>query len=183
MSGIPRKRLFLYLLAAAALLAANLMRVGTQSPEPEAVATAARVPAAQVETLYASRDFEAPAIRAERDLFRRPPERATAPEPAPAAAPAPPKPPDPLQIARGQAAEVLGGIKLLGVMKGGDRLLAVLEHDGRTQSLAEGEEVLPNFRVDAISTNDVRIMNDRLGLTGVVILGGGEPTRILGMGE
>ena len=86
-----------------------------------------------------------------------------------------------MQLARSRAAKTMEGIKLMGVLRGGDRLLAVVQHDGATYSLAEGDLLAPGFVVGAISTNEVRIVNDRLGLTAVVILGGGEPTRILGM--
>ena len=181
MSGIPRGRMILYALAVLGLVAVNLVRLQDDRRPTAPVAVGVPPPIVTVPDLEVAGDLAGGDVPASRDLFRRPVERPVAPvePPKPAAAPAPP--PDPLQVARSRAAKTMEGIKLMGVLRGGDRLLAVVQHDGSTYSLAEGDLLAPGFVVGTISTNEVRIVNDRLGLTAVVILGGGEPTRILGM--
>ncbi|NNF24150.1 MAG: hypothetical protein HKN63_05005, partial [Rhodobacteraceae bacterium] len=89
--------------------------------------------------------------------------------------------PDPMRVARTEGAKVFDKMKLLGLMKGGEDVIVVLEHDGDMLALTQGQDVLPGYTVGLITSTEVRIENNALGLTGVLTLGERNVTRVLGV--
>jgi Tfp pilus assembly protein PilP len=178
MNGIPKKRLLLYGLLLVALAALNLFRLESQGTETvEAVKTDTR--ATTVPELVL--DAADPTRRAgTRDIFRAAPEP---PPPPVAVTPSEPEtepvPPDPRQIALDAARRQVEAYKLIGVVASGDGALAVLDHDGNTQTRGLGEEMAPGFVLDRISQGEIRVRNERLGVIAVMTLGGADPLQMI----
>ncbi len=177
MNGISTFRLALYVVVIAGLLAANAWRLsqGGNPDVAEAItrdATPMRVPklALSVE--------DAPVIGT-RDLFRA--GAAPVPKPVvvqkPEAAPQP-QAPDPIEIARDQAAKKLDAVRLIGVVASGEGALAVFAHDGNTVSRVLGDEIVSGFKLDRISQGEIRARHDQLGLVAILSLGGVRPMQM-----
>lgn len=179
MTGISRSRLFLYGLAVLVLLAANVWRLAS-APEAELAEAVqrSREPIGVPDLQVAVGRLETPAIGT-RDLFRA----GAAPAPAPVAVVAPdptprPQAPNPIEIAREQAAKQLDEVRLVGVMAAGERALAVFEHDGNTLSRFVGDEIVSGFTLDRISQGEVQARHERLGLVAILSLGGVRPMQM-----
>ncbi|PUB17051.1 hypothetical protein [Yoonia sediminilitoris] len=184
MSGVSRQRKFLYGGAVAVLLLANVMRwAGGSGEETSQETDAGVVFVTPIADVAVARDLNATPPDGVRDLFRRPgdgglrPAVAAAPRPAPAQAPDA----DPLRTARLAAMREFEAMKLLGVMRAGDDTRIMLQYEGQTISLIQGQEVLPGFTIGQITTDSVRIDNTRLGLTGILAMGGVSETQIIGI--
>ena len=164
------------------LLAMNLgPRPQTASDTTTPVVQTAWVETSQSE-LNVARDLETAPTSVTRDLFLRP-NNTPVPVAAPVARPALPQStaPDPRAIAQAQAERTMNDIRLIGVMKAGDDLVAMIEHDGQTMSLRMGQPVLPGFVISEITTEGVRIDHTPLGLAGVFVLRGNGEIELIGL--
>ena len=166
-AAVPARRLALYAALAAALLAANVWRLGGGGEEPGAGRPAPEAPAlADLPELAATAPlagFET--AEPSRDLFRRDAPEPPEPEPEPEwdPDPGPPKP-DPKAEAVAEARRTLDAIALRGLLGGGGSMMAVLEMDGASRTVGVGETVLPGFTVSAIDAGGLAIRHDALGI-------------------
>ena len=164
--AVPRRRAALYALLALALIGANAWRLAGREDDPERARARAEAEAlADLPDLAATASLEGFAEpRPARDLFRReaPPDPEPEPEPP---APAPEPPPDPTAQAVAEARRTLDAIALRGLLGGGGSgLVAVLEHDGASVTVAVGETVIPGYTVAAIDAGGLTIRHDELGI-------------------
>jgi Tfp pilus assembly protein PilP len=177
--GMSPRRLALYGAAVAALIALNLAGWQREDPENGATRGAPKANLMQMPDLHMAREFESVSELGTRDLFSRRPLPASA-EPKPATvAQRPAPPPDPRDVAMSKARELLGDIRLIGVMSAGDSSLAVLYHKGNTTNRAVGDEIVPGYKLDRITRDDVQLRNEDVGVAAVLSMGGRKPMQLI----
>ena len=180
-AGISRKRLMLYGGAIVALAALNLLTWEASAPDVTEAAPREAARLSQMAELHIARDMAAPPPLGARDLFIRRPVavEATVAAPVPETQAEPPPPPDPRAAAIEQARRELADLRLVGVMSAGESSLAVLYHNGNTTNWAVGDEVLPGYRLDRITRDDVQLRNETVGVAAVLSIGGRRPLQLI----
>ena len=164
MFGISPLRLTLYGLVIAALIAANLWRLG-----PEEVAA----PVAVETTAFSSLPDLTPvepssAAPIARDLFRKPVEEADPPPPRPQAPPQKAAPSEPrfdpmaAQIDRAEAA--LDAYRVVGILRVGADMVATLSRDGALVTVKEGGVLPEGFVARRVAIDHLILVHDDLGI-------------------
>lgn len=161
MFGISCTRLAIYGAVVAALIAANLWRLGqdVRAKPPAAPATTA-VAALPDLTLSQPAAINPPA----RDLFRKP---GTAPAKPPPPPPPPPRPIQPIDEMAEQidlANEMLDGYRVVGILRVGSDMVATMERDGLIVTVKEGEKLPEGFIATEVAISHVILEHDALGV-------------------
>lgn len=182
MNSFGTRKWLIYASLVAVLLALNFGRLTPVAPSPQVVSTLSEWTAIRDIQLEIARELEVSAHPARRDLFLKPSPQVVQPV-VQVVRPVPPPPaaPDPQAIARVQAASTLSAIQLIGVIKGGDAFIAVLEYEERMMSLQVGDPVLSGFIVSEITTDGVRIDHAPLGVAAILTLLGDGITKLIGV--
>lgn len=171
----PRRKTLVYgglVVGLCALNLGRLLSVGADGADPQAAASQEKI--ANVPTLSLARDLSVKPLSGQRDLFRLTP---AAPAPVVSSEPqevVTEEQPNPLQVAHEQAEALLSNIQLIGILIGDGRKIALIKNEDRVEQVAIGDEPVVGYQVVSITSDEMRITQVELGVTGVFVMTGEE---------
>lgn len=161
MFGISSTRLAIYGVVVAALIAANLWRLGQDVRATPPAAPATTAVAALPDLTLSQPAAISPAAR---DLFRKPGAGVEAPPPPPPPPPRQIQPVDELAEQIDLANEILDAYRVVGILRVGPDMVATMERDGLIVTVKEGETLPEGFIATEVAISHVILEHDGLGV-------------------